>query len=583
MTNDYITRTVFKKYLSISIASMAAATAGMMIDGVVIGNFLGSQAMAALGIVSPLFIIFSAVAGIFSNGSISLCGQYIGRDQGEKINVVFTVALLCSGAVAVICALLCIVFSNQLSSLLGADGDTLFLSAEYVRGLGIGAIPIVVSQVLMAFTKTDGSPKLGLLSILVMTAVNIALDLVNALVLHMGMFGMAMATSLSYMAAMGVCCIHFFKSCNTLRLVKPTQPTKELSAICWSGMPNAINKICITLRTAMLNNLLAIMAGSVAITAFSIQNSLNTMLGAVCTGVGSTTLLISGIFYGEEDRCTLRDSVRVSLKIGVALTAAVSIAGILFLRPLVMMFGRENPAATNMAVHVVFWFLLSLPLYTVNLVFMNYYQSTGNLFMANFMCIGDNFLFMMLFAAGLSRFMGTEGVWIAFLAGEIAMLAALAAITAWKIKRIPRCLDDFLLLPEQFGVPEDMQLEISLENNWAQVSYLSENIGRFCRKHGIDDRRTHHLSLCIEEMAGNAVNYAFQDNKKHFLDIRILIKDHQLIFRMRDDGIPFNPLKKLKEDPDNPYANIGIRLVEKLSVRTDYRNTVGLNNLIIKL
>ena len=100
MTSDYITKKVFRKYLSISIAAMAAATIGMMVDGIVIGNFLGSASMAAFGIVSPLFILFSAVAGVFSNGSISLCGKYIGRDQPGKVNEVFTIAVICAGAAA---------------------------------------------------------------------------------------------------------------------------------------------------------------------------------------------------------------------------------------------------------------------------------------------------------------------------------------------------------------------------------------------------------------------------------------------------------------------------------------------------
>lgn len=67
------------------------------------------------------------------------------------------------------------------------------------------------------------------------------------------------------------------------------------------------------------------------------------------------------------------------------------------------------------------------------------------------------------------------------------------------------------------------------------------------------------------------------------MDIRILIKDELLIFRMRDDGTPFNPLKQLETAPDDPYSNIGIRLVKNLSKSTEYRNTVGLNNLIVKL
>lgn len=581
MTSDYITKKVFRKFLSISIAAMAAATVGMMVDGIVIGNFLGSASMAAFGIVSPLFILFSAVAGIFSNGSISLCGKYIGRDLPEKVNEVFTIAVVCAGGAALICAAACLFLPEAIAGFLGAEGEILPLASAYIRGLGVGAIPIILSQVLMAFTKTDGSPNLGLLSIVVMTAINIALDFGNVFIFHMGMFGMAMATSVSYIAAVLICILHFFKPVNSLRFVRVARPVEELFTIGKTGFPNALNKICITARTALTNHVLMVLAGDIALTAFSIQNSLNTILGSICTGVGATTLLISGIFYGEEDKRTLEESVRVSIKTGVFLTVIVCAVSLVFLKPMVMMFGRDNPEAAAMAMRVMFWFLLSLPLYTVNLIFLNYYQSSGNLFMANFMCVGDNFLFMMLFIAILSPGFGTDGVWISFLLGEMAMLAALTAVVSWKKRCFPRSLEDFLLLPQDFGVPEEQQLSLSLKNDMNEVITLSENIGRFCRKHKIDDRRTHHLSLCIEEMVGNVVKHAFKDNGRHFIDIRILIKEQQLIFRIRDDGIPFNPLEKLQEE--DPCKNIGIRLVKRISKSTDYRNTIGLNNLIVKL
>lgn len=76
MTSDYITKKVFRKYLSISIAAMAAATIGMMVDGIVIGNFLGSASMAAFGIVSPLFILFRQWL-VFSAMEASVCAVNI--------------------------------------------------------------------------------------------------------------------------------------------------------------------------------------------------------------------------------------------------------------------------------------------------------------------------------------------------------------------------------------------------------------------------------------------------------------------------------------------------------------------------
>ena len=146
----------------------------------------------------------------------------------DRVNEVFTIAVICAGAAALICAAACLIFPETAAGFLGAEGEILPLAAAYIRGLGAGALPIIISQVLMAFTKTDGSPRLGLYSIIVMTVINITLDFCNVLFFHLGMFGMAMATSISYFAAVFICLIHFFKPVNSLRFVRVKNPFREL-------------------------------------------------------------------------------------------------------------------------------------------------------------------------------------------------------------------------------------------------------------------------------------------------------------------------------------------------------------------
>lgn len=584
MTNDYITKKVFRSYLVMSIAAMAAVTLGMLIDGIVVGNFLGSKAMAAFGLCSPLFIIFAAVAGVFSNGSISLCAKYIGQDKPEKVNEVFTGTMITSVLTAGAVTAVCVMFPEAISRLLGANDALLGLTKDYILGFGIGAVPIIISQVLIAFARTDGSPSISLISIVGMAIANISLDFIMVLVFDMGMVGMGLATSISYFIALMICCSHFLKKTNTLRLVKPSKGLLQIGTVLKTGMPNAVNRVCITLRTAILNNVLGAIAGSVAITALSIQSSLNSLLGSVCLGVGTTALLICGIFFGEEDKRTLADTVKVSIKTGIIITTVISVITIVAAKPLVMMFGKGDADVIAMATRTIIFFMISLPLYVISVVFLNYYQSTGNLFMANFVCIGDNLIFMLIPVAILVPFMGTDGVWLSFILCELIMLISLAFMIKLKTKKWPRCLEDFLLLPDDFGISEDNQITISIGNDMKQVLQLSEGVKEFCTEHNIDARRTHHLSLCIEEMAGNVVKYAFKSGEKHYIDICIMIKDSDLIFRMRDDGVMFNPLERLKSvDENDKCSNIGIRLVKNISKTTDYRNTVGLNNLIIRI
>ena len=157
---DYFTKKIFRRQFVPAIISACGLAFGDMMDGIVVG---------------PV--------------------SYTHLDVYKR--QVFTIAVICAGAAALICAAACLIFPETAAGFLGAEGEILPLAAAYIRGLGAGALPIIISQVLMAFTKTDGSPRLGLYSIIVMTVINITLDFCNVLFFHLGMFGMAMATSIS--------------------------------------------------------------------------------------------------------------------------------------------------------------------------------------------------------------------------------------------------------------------------------------------------------------------------------------------------------------------------------------------------
>lgn len=581
--NAYIIKKVFRKYLLFSILSCIASPLSMMVDGIVIGNFLGKEAMAAAGLVSPLYIFLSAFSGIIASGSISLCGQYIGKDQPEKVNRIFSSAVLWSVVMYLVCMAACICIPEQLAHILRANGDLFPLTVEYIRGLGAGIGLSILHLALVEFTKLDGSPALGPISIAVMAVVNIALDLVSVFWLQMGLFGIAMATSISYLAAILVCCIHFIRPLHTLKLIKIKNACRNLIALCKSGLPRAGNGLCFAITTAFINYRLVALGSSVALAAFSIQSSVALMVGASCLGVGSTTLLLSGLFYGEDDKKALECAVKTSLREGVLITLLVCGLCFVFLNPFVLLFGKGHLDVTVMATSAIRWKLLGLIVFTVNHVFVNYYQSTEKLKVANFVAVMEALPAQVLFIIVLPMFMGINGIWASSVMGGITTLLALTIWVTIQNRRVPKTLREYLLFPKSFELESSMQFSLSISNNLQEVTDVSEQVYAFCDKQGVDARRTYFLSLCVEEMVGNVVKYAFADDKTHFIDIRVLQKGDQLILRLRDDGIPFNPLSVPLGKEENIGKNIGIHLVRTLSHSMDYRYTVGLNNLLVKL
>lgn len=566
-----------------SILSSIALPLGMMVDGIIIGNFLGKEAMAAAGLVSPFYLLLSAFSGIIASGSTSLCGQYIGSEQPQKVKCIFSTAILWSFIMYLICMAICFCIPEQFAHLLGARGSLLPLTANYIRGLGAGIGLTVLHLALVEFTKLDGSPALGPISIVAMTIVNIALDLVNVFWLKMGMFGIGLATSISFVIAVAICCIHFFMPVHTLRFVKIQNPYFDFIMLCTSGLPRAGNGIFFAITTAFINYRLSFLGGSVALAAFSILSSVALVLSSTCLGVGSTTLLMSGIFYGEEDKKALERAVKISLYEGVFITIVACVLCFVFLNPILLLFGQADSNVTTMAISAVRWKLIALVIFTVNHVFVNYYQSTGNLKMANFLSITEAMPAQVLYVIVLPLFMGINGVWASAVMGGITSFFALTIAVACQNGRFPRTIKEYLLFPKSFGVKESMQLNFSISNDLQEVVSISKQVFVFCEEQGIDARRRYFLSLCVEEMAGNIVRHAFSDQKEHFIDIRILRKGEQLILRLRDDGTAFNPLTKELGMDANIGDNIGIHLIKIIANSMEYRYTMGLNNLLIKL
>lgn len=574
---DYLIKKVFHSFLFTSILGILSATLGMLVDGIVIKK-LGQECVSAFGFSTPLFILIAALAGIFSNGGTSCCSNYIGRGERDKIKLNFTVTCAGTLIVGILVTVVCIPGCETLARLLGAKGELVGLTGEYIRGIGFGGIFIMLSQVVMIYVRTDNDSVLGFISVVCMTITNVVLDIVMGLVLKWGLFGMGLATSISYLVCLLVCLIHFFRKDNLLKFTRPSGGLEELKEVLLTGTPSALNRGCITIRGIILNRRLLVLGGSIAVSALSVQNTVNQLLGAVTMGVGMTVVMMAGIFYGERDESALGRTLKVSLRTGILLSAAVSVLTAVFARPIVGLLLQADEEGMALAVRCLRLFTLSLPLSLICVALLNFYQCTRNLFMANFLCVCHGLVFVALYALALSPFLGVDGVWISFFCAEATTLAAGAIVLRIRTKKMPKQIRDLLLLPEGFEPDQERMLNISIKNDMKYVMELSERISEFCRKHTDDVEKIERLSLCIEEMVGNIVTHGFKDKKEHFIDIKIIMAGEDIIFRIRDDGAAFNPLQA--EISKEQY---GISIIRKMAKDMEYRNAIGLNNLTVTL
>ena len=579
--NDYIVKKVYRSFVLISIVTALVATIGIMIDNIVVGQFLGTECLSAMGIVSPISLIFSAVGNISSSGGVTLAARELGRGNKQKFCSIFTVTCAYCVIIGAILTIAGFLFAPEIAVLLGAKDAVTQPATEYLRGYMLGAIPTILMPSLLGFFKMDGSTRLPILSIVVMTVVNIVLDLMMALVFHAGMFGMALATTISYVAAVAVGFLHFKKDYNSLKLVRPLDAWHELSDMVGTGAPTAVNRICDTLKTILFNNMIVLIAGSAAIAAMNVRTQVFNLVGSLIMGAGQALMPISALFYGEEDQSALKASIKESLRIGLLLCACAMVLLLCIPSSFSRLLGVTDPDIIRMANVGIRCFALSMPFRLFNVLMTSYYQSAGHSKLGMVISILQSFVFTVLAALLLVGPMKVNGIFLAYLAGEVLTCLFILAHAYRKSRRISD-LGAYMLLPEDFGRDVRKRWELSIGNDMNEVVALSEKILSRAKEEGLPLTIFHKIALSVEEMAGNIVKHAFQPGEKKWFDLLILEKDTQYVIRMRDNGQMFDPLKYLHALPeDEKSGKYGIELVTRLASDVSYSRSVGLNNLIV--
>ncbi|MGN1132759.1 MAG: MATE family efflux transporter, partial [Ruminococcus sp.] len=480
-----------------SIISVLAATIGMLVDGIVIGQFLGQKCVSSFGLSSPVLILVAALAGIFSNGGASCCSNHIGRGESEKVKLNFTVTCVATVIVGIVVTVIGVFGCDLVAVLLGAKGELIKPTSDYIKGIGLGGVAILLSQVIMIYVRTDNDSSLGFISVLFMTASNIAMDIVFATVLKWGMFGMGLATSISYLVCLVVCLLHFRRKDNLLKFTKITGGLGEFWDVFKTGIPSALNRGCMTVRGIILNRLLMALAGSIAVSALAVQNNVNNILSSMTMGVGMTVMLMAGIFYGERDELAIEKTLKISLGTGIILSTVVSTLVIIFAEPVVGLFLNSGGEGSALAVRCLRMFCLSLPFSMVCVVMINFYQCTRNLFMANVICICHGLLFVVVYSLALSPVLSTDAVWISFLFAEVTTIVLWLVVVFIRNKKRLKGFGDIMLLPENFEPDSSRTLNISVKDDMKQAMELSEKVSKFCEKFIDDENKINRLSLSI--------------------------------------------------------------------------------------
>lgn len=574
------------RLLPIQVLLAAVGAVNGIVSSFFASNYVGIDAMSAVGLYSPISMLIAATSTLLSGGSAILCGKYVGRNEHDKVQNTFSLNLLISALMAGLFMVLFLFLGVfDLTGFITRDAAVRPLFNRYLIGQVIGVFPLVLGNQLPAYLAMENKQKRTMTASLVYIAVNVVLNILFVQVLQLEAFGLALASSLGLWVFCAIQVQPFVNGQSSLRLRMKRLDWQDGAEMLRVGLPGAASNGYEAIRKIIVNSLLETFVGSVGISAFAASDSLLRIFWAVPVGMVAISRLMISVSIGEEDRQTLADVMRIMFRHFVPIMCAISAVIILCADPFTRLFFHD-PSQPVYAMTVWGFRILPLcmPLSIICMHFVCYGQASGKRVLVHVLALLDGVVCVAGFSALLIRWLGINGVYIANVLNGIVCVIVILIYSCIKIKRFPVNMEQLMVIPDDFGAAPDERIDISVKS-MDEVLLVSEQVSEFCRRRGIDGRRSYLASLCMEEMAGNIVEHGYtKDHKRHSIDIRIVHKDDSIIMRIRDDCVPFDP-KERKElvDPSDFMKNMGIRMVYQIAESVEHQNVLGLNVLTLRI
>lgn len=323
----------YRKLLRFTVPSMVMmvfTSVYSIVDGMFVSNFVGKTAFAAINLIFPFLMVLGVVGYMLGTGGSALVAKMLGEGQKERAQRVFSLLVAAAVAVGIVFGATGIVFLPQVSLFLGADQAMLDLCVEYGRILLLALPFFILQYMFQSLMVTAERPRMGLVVTVVAGLMNIVLDFVLIVVLHMGLRGAAWATVASQVTGGLIPVVYFlFPNGSLLRLVRPVMDWRALLQACTNGLSEFFGNVSGSVVSMCYNYQLMRYIGEDGVSAYGVIMYVQFIFFAVFLGYTIGSSPIVSYCHGAKNYAELHNifarSLRIMAVLGVLLTAVLEL------------------------------------------------------------------------------------------------------------------------------------------------------------------------------------------------------------------------------------------------------------------
>ena len=427
------------QYAIPAIIAMTASSLYNIIDRAFIGQIVGPEAIAGLGITFPFMNLsgaFGAAVGVGASTCISVkLGQ---RDYKTAENLLGNTVTL-NLIIGLLFMVVCLVFLDPILRFFGASDATLPYAHQFMTVILLGNMITHMYFGMNAVLRAAGKPRHAMYSVLFTVGMNIVLIIVFVWWFRWGIRGAAMATISAQSMALCWQLWIFSNKKEVLHLKKGIYKLKAnlVRNIISIGISPFLMNTTSCIIVIFMNNQFVHYGGDMAVGAYSIANSVVMVFFMFVIGITQGMQPIVGYNYGAEKY----DRMLRCLWLAIAYATAILLCGwalsMLFPRQIARIFTTDTElldlSAKGIRLDMLVFFVVAS-----QAVITNFFQCIGKVRISIFLSLTRQLFMLLPLAYILPKFWGLDGVWYSMPASDFCSFAMTIPILFWYLKKLKR-------------------------------------------------------------------------------------------------------------------------------------------------
>jgi len=329
---------------------------------------LGADALAAIGFITPLFMVLVGLGNGIGAGANSLIARSIGANNYDGANNAALHAIVLSVIVSVIFTIIIEVFMVPILQFMGA-GSTIQYAMAYSYIIFGFLFIFVYSGVASAIFRSEGDMRRATIAIAVTAVLNIILDPIFIYILNLGIAGAAWATIVSAVMSCLVMSYWIWGKKDLYLDLSPknfSYSSKIMIDTLQVAIPSTLENIVFSALAIIINSMLVMAADTTAVAVYTASMRIVQLAMIPLIGFRTAVLTVAGVAFGAHNYKNLQTAHSYSIKIGFAVSIILGAIMFIFSTQIATMFSYTEASASlspqiATAISVLSLFVLAIP------------------------------------------------------------------------------------------------------------------------------------------------------------------------------------------------------------------------------